>query len=195
MTSLSMSTSDSFHVRQQLEREIGHGEKLLWAGRPVQGIRLQKGDALAIPFSLLWGGFAVFWITSAYRSGAPWFFVLFGVPFVLVGFYLVIGRFFYDARQRAQTYYGVSNKRVLIVQGAKSRQVTSLDIASLGEVTFTENTNGGGSLQFGRDLFYSSRSLGAGWPGTRRNMAPRFDLAEDVRRVYDLLRKAQTDAN
>jgi hypothetical protein len=107
MTSLSMSTADNFHVRQQLEREMGHGEKLLWAGRPVQGLRLQKGDALGIPFSLLWTAFAVFWVASAYRGGAPLFFVAWGVPFVLVGIYLVIGRFFHDARQRARTFYGV----------------------------------------------------------------------------------------
>jgi hypothetical protein len=194
MTSSTVGTSDSFNVRRELDREMGHGEKVLWSGRPVQGIRLQKGDAVGIPFSLFWGGFAMFWVASAYRSGAPWFFVLFGVPFVLIGLYLIAGRFFYDAWQRARIYYGVSSKRVLIVHGAKSRRVTSLDLESLGEVTFTENANGGGSLQFGRDSVYGANLVGTGWPGTRGHLAPRFDLAEDARRVYDLIRKAQSDA-
>jgi hypothetical protein len=79
------------------------------------------------------------------------------------------------------------------VQGVKSRKVTSLDMKSLGEITFTENAHGGGSLRFGRDSVFGSNMFGAGWPGMQRQMAPGFDLAEDARRVHDIIRKAQND--
>ena len=195
MTSLSMSTADSFHVRQELEREMTYGEKLLWWGRPVQGPRLQSGDAFAIPFSLFAAGFGVFWLIIAYR--APLMFFLGVVPILLMSVQLLVGRFIYDAYQRRHTRYGVSNNRVLIVRGKGSRQITSLALKSLDEITLTEHPNGGGLLQFGRDKFlsfYGSRALFTGWPRADRDMAPQFNLAADARRVYDLICKAQADA-
>jgi hypothetical protein len=37
-----------------LQKEIQPGEKLLWSGIPVQGLRLVGADLLMIPFSLVW---------------------------------------------------------------------------------------------------------------------------------------------
>lgn len=96
-----------------LRSDLREGEKLLWTGRPVQGLRLQPQDLLMIPFSVVWAGFVVFWNVTVWTSDAPWFFRLFGVPFLLVGLYLLVGRFFFSAYRRARMFYAVTDQRVL----------------------------------------------------------------------------------
>src|SRR5258708_22246397 len=38
------------------------GETVQWTGRPNTAVILHKEDWGVIPFSLLWGGFAIFWL-------------------------------------------------------------------------------------------------------------------------------------
>jgi hypothetical protein len=112
-----------FDARATLENELGPQERLLWAGRPRQGFVLRAADVFLIPFSLLWGGFVVFWEFTAVSNKAPFFFALWGVPFLLAGCYFVFGRFIADARQRAKTSYGLTNERVIIVSGVFRREI------------------------------------------------------------------------
>lgn len=102
-----------------------------------------------IPFSFLWGGFAILWEYSVIEEGAQFFFMLFGVPFVLVGLYIMFGRFYVEARQRSKTYYGVSNERVIIVSGLLRKQVQSINLRTLADISLSESSNGRGSISFG----------------------------------------------
>ena len=178
---------------EEIRRELSAGEQIQWWGRPRQGLVVRGSDAVAIPFSLLWCGFAIFWEYSVLQADkAPGFFALWGIPFVCMGLYMVFGRFLADARQRARTYYAVSNERVLIVSGLFSKQVKSLNIRTLTDVYLTEKSSGEGSITFGPQPPLAAMFGGAqGWPGSDKSLVPRFDLIQDAKRVYEIIRKLQ----
>jgi hypothetical protein len=91
-------------ARAEIERMLQPDEHLLWYGRPRQGLHFAPQDVYQVPFSLLWGGFAMFWEGTVLLRGAPWFFAMWGIPFVGMGVHLIVGRFFLDRARRARTY-------------------------------------------------------------------------------------------
>lgn len=146
----------NFDATQVIQKEIEPKEKLLWADQPAQGIKLRGSDVFMIPFSFLWGGFAIFWEYSVMKSGAPLFFLLFGIPFVLIGLYIIFGRFYVEAKQRKNTFYGVTNERVIITSGLFRKKVKSLNLRTLTDISLSESSSGSGSITFGNTTPFSS---------------------------------------
>ncbi len=166
--------------------DLEPGEKQLWTGRPRQGLMLRRSDALLIPFSLLWGGFAVFWEVGVLSTPAPGFFAIWGIPFVLMGVYIVIGRFFVDSWRRGRTSYGLTSDRVII---QSSSSLKSLPLRTLTDVTLSERADGTGTITFGSNPFSAFPFGGPGWPGMPQT--PSFEQIPDARRVYAQIRQAQ----
>ena len=120
--------SQVFRITEDAESEIrpelATDENLLWSGRPRQGLTLRASDWFVIPFSLLWGGFALFWEAtvlglSVNQQGAnptSAFMALFGLPFVVIGLYLIFGRFLVDAWIRKNTTYALTDQRALVLR-------------------------------------------------------------------------------
>ena len=173
-----------------IEQQLSSGERLVWSGQPRSGLRLRPSDTFVIPFSLLWCGFAIFWETSVVTTHAPFFFKLWGIPFVLVGLYIVVGRFFVDARTRGRTFYGITSERIIIVSGAFSRQTKSLQLRTLSDISLTERADGSGTITFGPQSPMAQR-LPSGWPGAGNYAAPAFEMIECAKEVYELVRQTQ----
>ncbi len=184
----------NYELEQTARSQLARNEKLLWSGQPRRGLRLRPADALLIPFSLMWGGFAIFWEVTVLQHETPGFFALWGIPFVLVGIYLIVGRFFVDAWQRARTYYVLTNQRAMIVCGIINRQIKSLPLRTMSDVTLTERADGSGSIALGPSAGRYSWFAGSGWPGTGNYQPPTFEMIENVRQVHAMLRDAQTSA-
>lgn len=177
-----------------VQGQLRPGEKLLWAGQPKSGFVLRPTDALLIPFSLLWGGFALFWEWSVLSFGGSTFFALWGIPFVLAGIYFIAGRFFVDASVRARTYYGVTPERVIIVTGAGGKKVKSLNLRTLTDLSLDERGDGSGTITFGATLPMAWWTTGLAWPGADRYLPPSFAMIASARSVYDTIQDAQARA-
>jgi hypothetical protein len=172
-------------IEPELLPELGGDERLLWSGRPRQGVRFQASDILMIPFSLMWGGFAIFWEASVLTRPSPLLLKLWGIPFVLMGLYITVGRFFHDSYRRAHTLYGVTGQRAIIISGVRSREVRSIDFRRLDLMSLDERADKSGTLTFG-----PANPMRSG----RHPRQPAFEMIEKVREVYDLIRENQAAA-
>jgi hypothetical protein len=105
---------------EQLREYVRPGERLLWIGRPDPDVLFTASDLFVVPFSLLWGGFAFFWEGSVIVTGAGPLFVLWGIPFVAIGLYMIVGRFFYKRRRKRRTAYALTDERALVAVGSTS---------------------------------------------------------------------------
>jgi hypothetical protein len=192
---------------QALQNELKSGERLLWSGQPQGGIRFRTYDIFFIPFSLMWGGFAIFWelgvlfmfSTASSANNAPplpirIIFPIFGIPFVLVGLYMIFGRFIVDARSREKTYYGVTDQRILIVSHFFGHKVQSLNLKNLPELVLNQKSDGSGTITFGSSSPFAAWG-GGQWPGSQRYQSPSFEMVQNVREVYDIIQAAQQRAS
>lgn len=182
------------YPEQEISKELSGSEKLLWAGSPRKGLLLRGSDLFVIPFSLLWCGFAIFWETMVVIQGAPFFFMLWGIPFVVIGLYFVFGRFIVEAKQREKTCYGLTSQRIIIISGLFSRKVKSVSLKTLSETTFSEKPDRSGTLTFGANNPLFAMFGGMSWPGMSQHLPPSFELIPNAKDVYEMVRKAQQEA-
>jgi hypothetical protein len=193
----------------ELQTELLAGESLLWSGQPEQSVIFHAQDWYAIPFSFLWGGFAIFWEASVTglwgdstrTHSAPGFFVLWGIPFVVMGQYLIWGRFFYTAWKKRQTHYGITNKRILVLNAGSSRRLNDAFFGSLDSVSLTTRQDGIGTIEFSPDnsSLQGANSWGGRLRGNQLDMGINlkrlafFDVA-DARTAYQLIQSQRESA-
>ena len=178
-------------ARNELSRHLGAGEPLRWVGVPRQGLVLRASDAYLLPFGILWTVFVVFWELQVLSVNGPLLFKLWGIPFLLVGFYLLIGRFLVDSWHRTKTFYGLTDRRAIIVSGLFSTSVASIALKSLPDITLKLRPDRSGSIFFGRPAFPVGWGRGLRWPGMGVYQPAAFEMIPNAQEVYDQVLKVQ----
>ena len=174
-------------------RELLPGERIEWTGRPNPAVMFHQEDWLMIPFSLLWGGFAIFWLLGASGIWRIWtnapgrtfqyFGLIWGTPFVLAGQYMIWGRFVYRRWKKQRTYYALTNRRAVIVEGGlRGRASSSAYFENLPMVEKRVRTDGIGSISFGGPV-RGEWQLGRANPPR----PPTFDDVDAVESVYQIV--------
>jgi hypothetical protein len=161
-------------------------DPVLWTGKPKQGLVLTSRDALMIPFSLVWCGFAVFWTFSATGHGAPTFFTLWGLMFVAIGLYFVVGRFIHDAKIRSKIVYAVTNSGIRISNGSTETIIPVGEWTCLELTVFGDRT---GTIRFApqQSVFGGGSNFGVWVPSMEKT--PQFYRIEDPERVLGIIRR------
>ena len=128
---------------ESVPREIalGSNERVLWVGNPTRQLVVFRGsDVFVIPFTLIWGGFALIWNLGVWVSGAPLLFRLWGLPFLLIGLYITVGRFLHNAYERRNTTYVLTADQAVIVRRvASSTQSATAALGLLARLRPTSN--------------------------------------------------------
>lgn len=125
-------------------------EYILWKGKPEKGHIFNRNDIILIPFSIFWLGFSLFWELTAINGGAPAFFALWGLPFIAVGLYLLVGRHIMTLYLRNKTFYVVTNKKLIIKKGSKIEMRYAKDLPPM-EVRL--HKNGNGTITFWEEVY------------------------------------------
>jgi hypothetical protein len=176
------------YAQARLQAYLQPGERVVWTGQPDPRRLVSSKDYFLIPFSLLWGGFAIVWeggvlLTMAGANGAPIFFALWGIPFVVVGQFFIWGRFLVKRWDRRRTLYAVTDERVLVLRG---NSLQSMFLNNLPGVTQSARLDGSGSIEFG-----SSAPFGSGvWSNTGMDF---FAIGRGVLAFYDIPNVAHVD--
>jgi hypothetical protein len=161
----------SLWARDKLSQYLRPGEELLWYGQPDRSVIFAPADAFAVPFSILWLAFAVFWESAAVGPGGDAFAAVWGLPFIAVGCYATVGRFVYKRRRKAKTYYGVTRERAIIVTG---NSVSDIPLTAVPMSVSCSRDGSHASVTFG--------NLGLAAPASRAGERRRQRLRQQRRR-------------
>ncbi len=167
---------------------IDSDEEILWQGQPHSTIAWAKFFSPLTLMGAFFTGFSLFWMSAAAsmtgggRAPAAFqFFPLFGLPFFLVGLWMLGGRVIWDAFLRSRTYYTVTSRQVFIARNSLGkRTLESHNIRDIHRIVLQDG-------QPGSVLFNGVAS------GRGRNTGDRPGLwqIDDARHVYGILRQAQ----
>jgi hypothetical protein len=103
-------------------------------------------------FGLMFAGFAGVWMSLAAGMGAPWFFILFGTPFLLIGLVLAFSTIIRQRWRSAGTLYVLTNRRLLELDIRKRNIRQQLELLKLEAPELIQHRDGTGTLSFKADL-------------------------------------------
>lgn len=188
-------TPDGRDLRAELAPFLHPDETLLWVGQPYT-TRSFRPNPFMVIFMLFWFGFAVFWTVTASAAGG--FFGLFGIPFLLIGGFMLYTLLIGQKKQLKQTVYAVTSRRAIILStDRKGTGCTEFLFSRLSHVTMDEVSGTTGTIRFLPEMPYYGASYES--PRMRRNQAAGVELRsaflaiDSVQEVYRLISEQMSD--
>jgi Bacterial PH domain len=139
------------------QSELQSGESLYWTGT-ADPVRAALSALPAAIFGIPFASFALFWISQAYHATSAMskssnnaftsgfrVFPLFGLPFLIVGLGIILAPL-WAFLKGSGTVYAVTNQRVMIIAGTRSRSVKSYTPADILGVEHRERPDGSGDI-------------------------------------------------
>lgn len=137
-------------LEDAISRELEADESLQWVEMPIPRFFTPASTA-AFLFAIPWTAFAVFWMFGAAGFKIPdfskgfAFFPLFGVPFVLIGCFMLASPLL-NYRKALKTVYVITNKRAITFEGGWNMTIRSYPPEKLQNVYRQEKRNGSGDV-------------------------------------------------
>jgi hypothetical protein len=161
-----MTPTDDFlppELTSLVDAELAKGERIAWIGQPIPW-RLALSYLPLTLFGIPFTAFTVFWIMTATGfarhgpGGPPAFFVLFGIPFAVVGLGMLLAPL-WALRKAARTVYAVTDRRALSIEGGLLGRSTvrSFEPERLAVLARTQYADGSGNLVFRREYHQDGR--------------------------------------
>lgn len=161
-------------------------EQLLWVGKTQKraGMKAKGTNAAVMIFPVFWLMFACFWTAMASIGGG--LFGLFGVPFILIGIFM-LKQFLFIGEQK----YAITNQRVLKYAGKK---LSSEMLCNITDITVFDAGNNLGYVKYSviANVYQNSRyGVQNGVSGAQNG----FLGIEDPHGVYRILSDAVYSAS
>ncbi|KNY26494.1 hypothetical protein [Pseudobacteroides cellulosolvens] len=168
----------SYEEQRLINGELNVGERVIWADKPVLGSLFFKSFAIYL-FAIPWTTFSLFWMYGA--SKGSFIFSLFGVPFVLIGLYMLCTPFI-NKNAEKRTIYIVTNQRAIIYKYGRKIKVKSFFPNQVANIERYQNKNGTGNIIFSSEVIYNS-------DGERSTNQVGFIGIKDVKKVEDIINR------
>ncbi|MBR2024982.1 MAG: DUF308 domain-containing protein [Clostridia bacterium] len=145
--------TNNYDLQLEIKQYLDVNEDILWCDKPFKKITFSSGDVFTTLFGVVWLSFSLFWVASAFfaTKGAAGFakvFPLFGIPFVLIGLYLLFFRHIVSYIRRKNMIYTLTSKRVMIVHTGKRQYVQEYRYEDISNIQIKCDDNDVGSIFF-----------------------------------------------
>ncbi|HEX9059751.1 MAG TPA: hypothetical protein VF941_06205 [Clostridia bacterium] len=159
---------------------LNENEEIFWYGKPIINKLFTGVDAFIIPISVIW-------LVTILKMDSP------PIIFIIFILYLFIGRFVYKIYKKINTYYAVTDYRILIVNTSlfKSKKLNCIDLGKVNNIIQSINKKGEGTLRFREQSFlywgYENTGLDFLNLAILKDRPPAFYDIKDANKVYELI--------
>ncbi|HCS40699.1 MAG: hypothetical protein ACYDH2_03290 [Anaerolineaceae bacterium] len=187
-------------IANQFGDELNAGESIEWCGKPNQEIFFEKEDIVTLLPNLVFSSLIVFILSKFFLNTISFLgivvFILLTTLFTFNAITMLAGKLIIGPWRHRKTVYAVTNQRIIIISGIENRNIKSIRLTGLKEINVSYRKNGKGIIRFGNAIEtpWDTRYTTHLYYLVERNVyIPEFEMIEDVRKVYNLIKKLQNE--